>query len=379
MKKINHFLLRVGRRFQLRRVWAYPEIVQLIPTNACNLHCKNCPKTYYATDNRHLHPEVYARVRNDLFKHIKVLNLQGLGEPLLAPLFPKMLEEAEEYGLKVVFVTNATLLDRALIKKLIKIGANVTISLDGANAETHEKARPGSNFSQILDAFALFKEERKVQGNTGFLLHINTVVNRMNVDEIDGIIDIAAKYGINLVNLINPGVGDRTDEFAVAAIGKHPHLLASKIDSLIKKAKLLGIGLLYPVFAAANNQPQDAEHKPESQKSPSKPIHQNKRLFPGRCLDPWNMIYIDVDGWVRPCCRVLWLGMGNILENSFWEIWNNKHYRTLRKHINSNNPPDFCRTCDMNWGINLGDDLYVKKLEEMGITLPKPPIIGVTG
>ena len=95
-------------------------------------------------------------------------------------------------------------------------------------------------------------------------------------------------------------------------------------------------------------------------------------------MDPWNMVYIDVDGWVRPCCRATWVGMGNLLTEDFRDIWNNRHYRDLRGSINTNNPPEFCRTCNMNSGINRGDERHVERLKAMGIALPEPPRIGVT-
>ena len=377
-EKLNHFLLRVGRRLELRRVWAYPETLQLVPTNACNLRCKNCPKTYYPTDTRHLSSDVYTRVKEALFKNIRVLNLQGLGEPLIAPLFPQMLEDAEKHRLKVIFVTNATTLDRAMTKKLVKIGAIITISLDGAKPETHERARPGSKFSQVMEVFDIFKEEKQRQESSGFVLNINTVVNVMNVNELEGIIDIAARYGINCINLINPAIGERDDEFAKGAIGNHPELLSSQINDLIMKAQTKGVYLSFPDFILkyAKKNGNDSHNLKRDETSET---ILGKRLFPGKCLDPWNMIYIDVDGWVRPCCRAIWLGMGNILENTFWEIWNNKHYRELRGCINTNNPPDFCRTCNTNWGINRGDEFYLEKLRQRGIQLQDPPRIGIRG
>jgi radical SAM protein with 4Fe4S-binding SPASM domain len=111
---------------------------------------------------------------------------------------------------------------------------------------------------------------------------------------------------------------------------------------------------------------------------PESPTPPPGRLFPGRCRDPWSMVYIDVDGWVRPCCRAIWIGMGNILAESFHSIWNNAAYRLLRETIHSDNPPDFCRTCNTGWGITQGDERYMDKLAARGIVLPKAPYIGTT-
>jgi MoaA/NifB/PqqE/SkfB family radical SAM enzyme len=383
-KRINHFLLRAGRRLQLRRVFAYPEHLQVVSTHACNLRCLNCSKTYYTTDNQHLSAEVYRRVRDSLFPYARSLSLEGLGEPLLGPLFPEMLEDAAKQSLKICFVTNATRLDDKMIKQIVRVGADVAISLDGATAETHERSRPGSRFSQVLESFARFQEERKARPDTDFHLNISTVVNRLNLDEISGLLSIAAKYGITTVCLMNPGVGDRTDLFAREAIGAFPDLFASRIGGLVEQARTLGVHLDYPRLLSGsaplpgNGTIQDVPPSDSPAPNRSSSPTPDQRFFPARCMDPWNMVYIDVDGWVRWCCRATGVAMGNLLEHDFWDIWNNEHYRSLRGCINTNNPPEFCRSCNLNWGVTGGDERYVEKLKAMGITLPAPPRIGIT-
>lgn len=37
--------------------------------------------------------------------------------------------------------------------------------------------------------------------------------------------------------------------------------------------------------------------------------------------------------------------MGNLNEQNFNEIWNGKAYKELRVRINSDDPPEYCKTC----------------------------------
>jgi radical SAM protein with 4Fe4S-binding SPASM domain len=62
------------------------------------------------------------------------------------------------------------------------------------------------------------------------------------------------------------------------------------------------------------------------------------------CLDPWNFFYILQSGSVRPCC-VLEDDMGNLVEQTFENIWYGDKYKALRHRILSNNPPEKCITC----------------------------------
>ena len=371
-RKFNSGLNRFSRKFILQRVFGIPYELQLVPTNACNLKCRACPKTVYETDNRHLHPDIYDKVKREIFPHIRILNMQGLGEPMLSPLFPKMIEDAMKHKLKIRFVTNATRMESRIMKKIFNAGADVTISLDGAVAQTHENARPGSDFDLVLKACETFHSLKRENSQNDFHLHINTVVTTRNVQELEDILDIGIEYGVSSFQLINPGMGERDDEYARDVIVRHPELLRKKMPALIRKSEQHGIFLQYPDFAA----PHDPEQKRNQEQSPGNDSI-GEKIFPGVCMDPWRLVYIDVDGWVRPCCRAIWIGMGNIMERPFREIWNNEHYRKLRGCINTDNPPDFCRTCTLPWGITLGNERFPEELEKRGVTLPPAPVIGV--
>jgi MoaA/NifB/PqqE/SkfB family radical SAM enzyme len=370
-RKINSGLNRISRKLELIRVVGLPYEIQLVPTNACNLRCKSCPKTYYGTDNRHLSPEIYERVKRELFPHIRILNLQGLGEPLLSPVFPQMVEDARLHGIKIKFVTNATKFTPGLMKQLVECGGDVTISLDGASSQTHEEARPGADFSLIVDVMKEFHALSSQFPAAGFSMSINTVVTRRNVHELGSILELGIEFGISSLNFINPGVGDREDEYARDVIGHYPELFSEQMKQIIPKAKSHGILLQYPHLTGSQvpKSSNSAEEKKES--------FSGKRLFPGKCYDPWRLAYIDVDGWLRPCCRAVWIGMGNIMEKPFRKIWNDAPYKDLRRFVNSNNPPDFCRTCTLWWGITLGNELYMDELKKRGIDLPPPPFIGI--
>jgi MoaA/NifB/PqqE/SkfB family radical SAM enzyme len=370
-RKLNSGLNRISRKLELRHAIGLPCEIQLVPTNACNLRCKPCPKTWYDTDNRHLAPEIYERVKKELFPHIRILNLQGLGEPLLSPVFHGMVEDAKHHDIKIKFVTNATKFTSSLMKRLVECGADVTISLDGACAQTHEEARPGARFSLIMEVLDDFRSLKNQCTPTDFHLSINTVVTKRNVNELEAILDLGIKYRIAALNLINPGVGDRGDDYARDVIAHYPKLFSEQMNKILPRAKSNGILLQYPHLEGSpvpegNNTVEGKEYRLSG-----------KRLFPGKCHDPWRLTYIDVDGWVRPCCRAVWIGMGNIMEKPFRKIWNDAPYKDLRRFINSNNPPDFCRTCTLWWGITCGNELYMDELKKRGIDLPPPPFIGI--
>lgn len=349
---------RISRYRKRPVVFTFPENVTVVASNACNFQCAACPKTAYKSDNRVLPPEVYERAKKQLLPHAKVINLQGLGEPMLSPLFFTMIRDAKQFGAAVEFVTNGSKITPENAREIVSSPSRMTISIDGACASTHERMRPGSNFEQLLQALGTIRSEiSKPTAHPDFSFSVNTVVSRINIDELVQILEITASYGARQITYIMPAVGeDRTDAFVGETIGDHPQQLTERAPVILARADELHIRALFPPFVVS-----------------SKPDHPvavpslAARLFPQECWEPWRTIYIDVDGSVRPCCRMSNIAMGNILTDDFWTIWNNEHYLRLREIINSDAPPEICRGCSLAFGITAGDPDYMAKLTARGI------------
>lgn len=139
----------------------WPRTLQIVPTNACNLRCRACPKTVYETDSWHIAPEVYRRILEEALPHANAVHLQGLGEPTLSPLFGEMIEDAIRHDLTLSFVTNGTHLTRKHISLLSKASASIAISIEGAQKETHEFSKAGSRLEQILEMLDFLSKMRQ--------------------------------------------------------------------------------------------------------------------------------------------------------------------------------------------------------------------------
>ena len=84
---------------------AYLEI-----TNVCNLSCAFCPGTRRAP--AFLSPEEFQVLAERLRPHTEYLYLHLMGEPLLHPHLPDLLDRAGALGFRVMITTNGTLLSR---------------------------------------------------------------------------------------------------------------------------------------------------------------------------------------------------------------------------------------------------------------------------
>lgn len=86
---------------------AYLEI-----TNVCNRQCPFCPGT--SREKRFVPPDVFQKRLEQMRSYgIRELYLHVLGEPLLHPDFPEIMDLCTQAGIPVNLTTNGTLLSAA--------------------------------------------------------------------------------------------------------------------------------------------------------------------------------------------------------------------------------------------------------------------------
>jgi MoaA/NifB/PqqE/SkfB family radical SAM enzyme len=130
---------RIERKYPLRMIYFYL-------TADCNLRCRHC---YIAPDFQTANKSS-AYLPFDTFKSIiaeaKPLGLVSVkltgGEPLLHPDILKILEHIRDEGLDLVLETNGVLCTPEIAKALAACRLKlVSVSLDGADAYTHDSFR----------------------------------------------------------------------------------------------------------------------------------------------------------------------------------------------------------------------------------------------
>jgi radical SAM protein with 4Fe4S-binding SPASM domain len=83
-----------------------------------------------------------------------------------------------------------------------------------------------------------------------------------------------------------------------------------------------------------------------------------KRYEPGtpgrkRCDWPWTGAYISYEGYMMPCCMVSTpdrINFGKVTDHSLTSVWNSDAYNNFREQLDSDNPPEICRSCSLYWG-----------------------------
>lgn len=126
---------------------------------------------------------------------VLILALSG-GEVLMRPDWENIVEHAVSRGLRVTFATNGILVNKKVAKRIAELGVfNVSVSFDGAVAETHNAIRGVPNIFE--------KACKAVQNltNEGVRVTINYTPMRPNLDEAPALIELAHRLGAEKINL----------------------------------------------------------------------------------------------------------------------------------------------------------------------------------
>lgn len=300
----------------------------------CNLDCAHCgipPRDRRDPHIPELSREVFDMLKTELFPYLETCAFGGnnVGEPLFAECWDEYLEEAAQFGCRLILVTNGVLLNRERIARLVACGAQVNISLEGATRETYEAIR-GPFYDRLIQNLALFQEERKRHPGTGTVVHLGFTAFYDNIRELPALVELAARYGVDQIGAIHfvPWYEYQRSQSLVY----HKSLSNECFAKAAQRAQELGVRVFFE--APFEIEPMAPKRPP----SDARPIQLEA------CFLPWTSISINEWGVVHPCCGGD-LFMGNLNKESFEDVWNGPRYRRLRKTVNSDTPPTVCAAC----------------------------------
>lgn len=183
-------------------------------TKACLLACRHCRAEAIAEGvPGQLTTEEGMRLIDDLrtfTPRFPVIIFTG-GDPFMRADLYELAAHARSYGMPIGFAPSVTpLLTREAARRMREVGAKaVSISLDGADAKTHEGVR------QVQGHFFKTEEAVRMLVDEGHTVQINTTVMRSNVEQLADIAALVAGWGANIWEvffLIVVGRGSQLEE-----------------------------------------------------------------------------------------------------------------------------------------------------------------------
>ena len=306
-----------------------PSVLQLEPTNRCNLSCPLCPagRNELGRRRRHMALEEFRRVVDDAQDYLMLMILWDWGEPFLNPELPDMIAYAADRDIRTVTSTNAQFFgDEAYLERILTSGlSTLIIAIDSLDDESYQTYRQRGDLSRALSGLEkVVAMKRRLRSRT--LLNLRMVVMRHNEQEVAAVADLGRRSGVDCftVKTMNPSCGAYTSD---------QRLVPS--DPKLRR-----------YVYRRGTWDRVREDKP--------------------CERVWMMANVLADGSVVPCCYDFDASMavGNAFETSFTEIWSSAGYAELRRRVlfeKSSLP--HCGECETSFKMARAGDWFVDRLD----------------
>ncbi len=365
-----------------------PALVAIVPTSRCNTRCIYCAH-YYRKFGEEMSERTYRRIAESVLDDAKGVDLTGDGEAFLSEHFDRMFDDCIERDIEISVVTNGILLRQRgdLLKKLVRNRVHLSISIDGADAETFEYSRPHIKWEQTVESLDCLKKAVEEAGPAAdrFRLTFVMVPMKRNIEGLPKLVLLAANYGASELCLLPLTREEHNEKVRGQSLRDCPELvspaylqalslstrlgvclmvspsfrelildgaergrgLKGKIMRLIRRMKLLNFDLRQNVAVGLL----------QRIKSSDRPRSGAGLRF---CDFPWDSVFFSLDGAAHACC-VMPENLGDVNSQDWSEIWNGPLYRNLRRTIHGWNPTASCRRCAYPSGINGGDEERYEK------------------
>jgi AdoMet-dependent heme synthase len=282
-------------------------------TAGCNLECIHCRRldvsTQLAKDDLTT-AESYELIDAITESGNPILVLSG-GEPLFRPDIFDIAKYAVEKGLTVALATNGTLVDEAMAKKIVDAGVSrVSISIDGADAETHD------NFRKLKGSFERATEGFNHLKKLGMSMQINCTIAKHNSHQLHDLYNLALNLGaeaIHIFMLVPVGCGVEIADDQMLEPERYEYILNEFYD-LSKEAKIQTKATCSPHYFRIMRQRAKEEGITIAPKT-----HGMAAMTKG-CLAGTGVCFVSHKGEVFPC-GYLPVTAGHIKKQPFKEIW----------------------------------------------------------
>lgn len=169
----------------------FPILICWSPIIYCNLHCPYCLDDKTLTEgNQELRVHVSKLIADS---KIIGVDLSG-GEPLLIPKLENLVRNLRAGEIAVSITTNGWFLTERIGEIADSIDA-IRISLDGAEAATHDRWRGYNSFNRALKGL-------RTAVNMGIPVQIQTVAMKSNIAELGNLFLLAANEGVTGVTVL---------------------------------------------------------------------------------------------------------------------------------------------------------------------------------
>ncbi len=309
-------------------------------TKLCNLKCIHCyENAKVRAPDEMTTEEAISAVDKMADAGVAYIAISG-GEPLMHPDFFKIAKRIQEREMAFSIATNATLLTKENAKKLREFGCiYAQVSVDGANAETHNKFRGVNSFERTMEGIKNLVNEKITVG-------ISSTITKHNLKEVPELIDLSEKLGVQIFmayNFIPTGRGKEIVDMDIS-----PREREELLEYLVREQKKRKLNILStaPQYSRVCQKSGLLSMTHFDVFGNTKEMVDNVKFlaeFVGGCGAGRLYATLEPNGDIKPCVFIPIVN-GNIKKDDFKKVWLTD--KTLNKLRHREEFFGHCRKCE---------------------------------
>jgi radical SAM protein with 4Fe4S-binding SPASM domain len=291
-----------------------PFMVSYSITTKCNLKCKHC----YSGSVDEASPDELST--EEAFRLIDELSSWGIGlliidggEPLCREDMLDVVKHASSKGLRTTIGSNGTLIDEDTARRMLDAGVMaVAISVDGADAKTHDTLRGiDGAFEQTLKGVEACRNAR-------LPFQFNTVIRKDTLPQLEDLLRMAVDQGADAAEFFDlVAAGRARDECREQVLSNDERRRAMEWLAEAQEDCPILIRVpgcpMYPLLL------QEKQIKPKH--FPPEMLRRVPYYSRGCAAGmPMGYVMVQCNGEVNPC-MLLQENLGNVREQSLISIW----------------------------------------------------------
>ena len=335
-----------------------PRLIFWEVTKGCNLRCVHCRASATELSSpKDLSTQTALGIIDQIVAAANPILVLSGGEPLYRSDIFQLARYAGDKGLRVALATNGTLVTKDVARMIVDAGVKrVSISLDGADAATHDA------FRSIPGAFDAAVQGLRNLKSLGMSVQINMTIARHNAKQLPDVLQLAKSLGADALHtflLVPVGCGVDIAESQMVPPDEYERMLNWFYDESLNggielkatcaphyfrvvRQRRAAEGRSAQAAAVAHSKPTTSEIGPTemlmpggtgiSLKPQGPPVGHHTGHPGGHpsdmnamtkgCLAGTGVCFISHEGEVFPC-GYLPVIAGDLRKQSFSDIWNN--------------------------------------------------------
>lgn len=342
-----------------------PLMIQLHPTNRCNLNCRFCWRHNFPPDSPELSDERWLEIADEICSlGVPQVTLNGSGEPLMrAELILQMMERFSRAGIDGSLITNGTLITEDVARRIVELQwRSVQVSIHAPIAQLNDfLMRKKGAFNLALQGIEHINTYKRLRKRPFPELTMRMVATRFNLSFLPEFIRFAKSQNAEwvAVRMVTDGAGSEgkcslseRERRQFEEIARDAKELAEKVGVLLDFE--FEIDLSPPAKAGNHNSLKMVDtRKPEREA-------QGKNKREPLCPSPFCELAIFSNGTAGPCAlfhfsdvqfknkkeRVGWLE--DITHQPLIQVWQQGFANLRMSMVSKDNICASCMRCSMD-------------------------------